>query len=121
MDSPLILSLGLASQSGSGIESIRLPSPWIRPPPSWDWHLRFGGVVHGSESSVTSVVALILTAKNVQLTPSVIRARTSWMGHTSRGWGDSSCIPRSDESIKENENDETIGRASCRERVCQSV
>src|SRR3546814_8124180 len=34
MDSPLILSLGLASQSGSGIESIRLPSPWIRPPPS---------------------------------------------------------------------------------------
>src|SRR3546814_10425975 len=53
MDSPLILSLGLASQSGSGIESIRLPSPWIRPPPSWDWHLRFGGVVHGIESSVT--------------------------------------------------------------------
>src|SRR3546814_4167086 len=51
MDSPLILSLGLASQSGGGIESIRLPSPWIRPPPSWDWHLRFGGVVHGIERS----------------------------------------------------------------------
>src|SRR3546814_1367694 len=101
----------LASQSGSRIESIRLPSPWISPPPSWDWHLRFGGVVHGIESSVTSVVALILTAKNVKLTPSVIRARTSWMGHTSSGWGDSSGIPRSDESKKENENDEEIGRA----------
>src|SRR3546814_16162466 len=88
MDSPLILSLGLASQSGSGIESIRLPSPWIRPPPRWAWHLRFGGVVHGIESSVTSVVALILTAKNVKLTPSVIRARTAWMGHTSRGRSD---------------------------------
>src|SRR3546814_17943997 len=47
-----------------------------------------------------------LTAKNVKLTPSVIRARTSWMGHTSSGWGDSSGIPRSDESKKEDENDE---------------
>src|SRR3546814_19494133 len=58
------------------------------------------------ESSVTSVVALILTAKNVKLTPSVIRARTSWMGNTSSGWGDSSGIPRSDESKKENENED---------------
>src|SRR3546814_17747245 len=102
------------------MKSIRLPSACLMPPPSWDWHLRFGGVVHGIESSVTSVVALILTAKNVKLTPSVIRARTSWMGHTSSGWGDSSGIPRSDESKKENENDE-IGRASCRERVSKTV